>query len=201
MRDAGGLGERRDRGGGDRPAGEGLAARIPGLVVALAGAGLLAWSLWSGSRPVEGLERGGVEWLVPESGAGEGGSARPGGDGAASAGTGLAAREGSAGAVETARAVARDASTEQGAGDAGRGAAEGGGADAEGGGALRIDINVANAAQFELLPDIGPTLARRIADDRAANGPFRAPEDLMRVRGIGPKTLEKIRGLIVCGGG
>ena len=57
----------------------------------------------------------------------------------------------------------------------------------------RIDINTASAAELELLPGIGPTLAERITDFRARSGPFRNIESLQRVRGIGPKTVEKIR--------
>jgi competence protein ComEA len=43
------------------------------------------------------------------------------------------------------------------------------------------------------LPGIGPELAQRIVADRQARGPFRRVEDLRRVRGIGPKTLERMR--------
>jgi len=43
------------------------------------------------------------------------------------------------------------------------------------------------------LPGLGKTLAGRILADRQANGPFHDLEDLVRVSGIGPKTLEKIR--------
>jgi len=57
----------------------------------------------------------------------------------------------------------------------------------------RIDVNTASAAELELLPGIGPTLARRITDFRDRSGPFRTIESLQRVRGIGPKTVEKIR--------
>jgi competence protein ComEA len=56
-----------------------------------------------------------------------------------------------------------------------------------------INVNKATAAELELLPGIGPALAARIIDYRQARGPFRAIEDLTNVRGIGPKTLEKIR--------
>lgn len=56
-----------------------------------------------------------------------------------------------------------------------------------------LNINTASAAELEALPGIGPALAGRIIDDRAANGPFRTVDDLDRVRGIGPKTLERLR--------
>lgn len=59
--------------------------------------------------------------------------------------------------------------------------------------ATRIDLNTATAAELDLLPRIGPALARRILDDRAEHGPFRAFDELGRVKGIGPRTLERLR--------
>lgn len=58
-----------------------------------------------------------------------------------------------------------------------------------------IDLNSAPPAELELLPRIGPALAARIVEDRQARGPYRSLEDLDRVRGIGPLTIEKLRGL------
>lgn len=58
---------------------------------------------------------------------------------------------------------------------------------------LRIDLNTASAAELELLPGIGPTLAARILFDRQQHGAFSSIEDLDRVRGIGEKMIEKIR--------
>jgi len=58
-----------------------------------------------------------------------------------------------------------------------------------------IDINTATPAQLEQLPRIGPTLAQRIVDDRDANGPFGSLDELTRVRGIGEKTVDGLRGL------
>jgi len=56
-----------------------------------------------------------------------------------------------------------------------------------------IDIDRASADVLERLPGIGPGLAARIAADREQRGPFRTPDGLLRVRGIGPRTLAKIR--------
>jgi competence protein ComEA len=55
----------------------------------------------------------------------------------------------------------------------------------------RIDINAASWPELTQLDGIGPSLAKRIVDDREENGPFASVNDLQRVSGIGPKTLEK----------
>jgi competence protein ComEA len=60
----------------------------------------------------------------------------------------------------------------------------------------RIDINRASWVEFAQLPRIGRTLAERIVEDRERNGPFESIEDLQRVRGIGAKTIERIRPLL-----
>jgi competence protein ComEA len=51
----------------------------------------------------------------------------------------------------------------------------------------RLDINRADADALRTLPGIGPVLARQIVAFRAAHGPFRDSEDLLRVPGIGAK--------------
>jgi competence protein ComEA len=57
----------------------------------------------------------------------------------------------------------------------------------------RININTATAAQLDLLPGVGPSIARRIIDHRRKNGLFRKPEDLIEVEGISEKTFERMR--------
>lgn len=59
-----------------------------------------------------------------------------------------------------------------------------------------ININAAASAELELLPRIGPVMAQRIIEDRETNGPYKDLADLERVRGIGPKTAEKLEPLI-----
>jgi competence protein ComEA len=59
--------------------------------------------------------------------------------------------------------------------------------------ALIVNINRADAAELELLPGIGPALAQRIVEHRARHGRFRRIDDLVAVKGIGPRTLERIR--------
>ncbi len=57
----------------------------------------------------------------------------------------------------------------------------------------RLDPNRASAAELDRLPGVGTSLADALVRSREADGPFRAPEDLLRVRGIGPSLLGKIR--------
>jgi competence protein ComEA len=57
----------------------------------------------------------------------------------------------------------------------------------------RLDVNRATWVEWSQLDGIGETLARRIVADRDAHGPFRSLEDLSRVKGIGPRTLDKMR--------
>lgn len=55
-----------------------------------------------------------------------------------------------------------------------------------------LNVNTAPVEDLQRLPGVGPVLARNIAAARAER-PFRSLADLDRVKGIGPKTLEKIR--------
>jgi competence protein ComEA len=60
-----------------------------------------------------------------------------------------------------------------------------------------LDLNTASPAELEALPGIGPALAKAIVAERAAGGPFRSLEDLRRrVRGVGPRVLEALRGRV-----
>jgi competence protein ComEA len=64
-----------------------------------------------------------------------------------------------------------------------------------------VDVNRADAQALEALPGIGPALARRILESRQRDGPFRTPDDLLRVRGIGPAVLARLKPLVRLGGG
>ncbi len=55
-----------------------------------------------------------------------------------------------------------------------------------------VRINEADADELISLPGVGETLARAILDERERNGPFRFPEDIMAVKGIGPAKLAQI---------
>jgi competence protein ComEA len=56
-----------------------------------------------------------------------------------------------------------------------------------------VDVNSAPWPELSQLPEIGETLARRIVESRERDGPYRSIEDLRRVEGIGPRTLDTIR--------
>ncbi|WP_446831878.1 ComEA family DNA-binding protein [Candidatus Foliamicus sp.] len=55
-----------------------------------------------------------------------------------------------------------------------------------------VNVNKADAETIAMeLQGIGPAKARAIVEYRESNGPFEAVEDLLKVRGIGPKVLEE----------
>ena len=59
-----------------------------------------------------------------------------------------------------------------------------------------VNINTATANELETLPGIGPVTAQRIIDYRKQAGNFSTVEDIMKVKSIGPKKLEKLRQFI-----
>jgi competence protein ComEA len=59
-----------------------------------------------------------------------------------------------------------------------------------------IDLNRASARDLQLLPGIGPKLAARVTRNRRQAGPFENVEDMARVRGIGPKTIARLKSLV-----
>lgn len=65
-------------------------------------------------------------------------------------------------------------------------------------GDLLLDINTAEIGELIRLPGVGPTLARRVLEERGVK-PFSSVDDLMRVPGIGPKTFAKIKPMIKVG--
>lgn len=56
----------------------------------------------------------------------------------------------------------------------------------------QIDVNEATAAELELLPGVGPSLAKRLLATRMQRGRFRTAADLLEVKGVGQKTLSKL---------
>lgn len=64
----------------------------------------------------------------------------------------------------------------------------------------RVNVNTADTAQLALLPRVGPSVAQRIVDFRKENGPFKSPEDLMLVQGIGEKTFQLLKPYVAVSG-
>jgi competence ComEA-like helix-hairpin-helix protein len=58
---------------------------------------------------------------------------------------------------------------------------------------FRVEINSATWVEWLQLEGIGPSLAHRIVAYRRLNGPFQTIEEVGRVPGIGPATLDRIR--------
>jgi competence protein ComEA len=57
-----------------------------------------------------------------------------------------------------------------------------------------VNVNTATAAQLDAgVKGIGPAMAQRIVDYRTAHGPYASLDELDNVKGIGVKTLEKLK--------
>ena len=56
-----------------------------------------------------------------------------------------------------------------------------------------VNINSASKGELDALPGIGEVLAQRIIDYRSANGPFQSVDELIKIKGIGEKTLAKLK--------
>lgn len=59
--------------------------------------------------------------------------------------------------------------------------------------AFVVDLNSASKAELANLPRVGEKLAERIVERREELGGFRSVDDLLGVKGIGEKTLDKMR--------
>ncbi len=64
-----------------------------------------------------------------------------------------------------------------------------------------VNINTADLATLDLLPGIGPVIAKKIIDYRTTHGFFRKASDLLNVSGIGEKKLQRLKGLVTVAGG
>ncbi len=58
---------------------------------------------------------------------------------------------------------------------------------------VRVDLNRAGVRELDALPGVGPVIAGRIVQQRARYGPFEGLDDLLAVRGVGPRLLERLR--------
>src|SRR5712675_1992814 len=56
-----------------------------------------------------------------------------------------------------------------------------------------ININTANSHELHQVPGIGPATAEKILQMRKSYGAFKSVDDLLSIRGIGKKRLEKMR--------
>lgn len=62
-----------------------------------------------------------------------------------------------------------------------------------------ININTAGSADLQQVPGIGPSTAQKILDTRKSYGSFKTVDDLLAIKGIGPKKLEKMRKYLTVG--
>src|SRR6266849_415152 len=62
-----------------------------------------------------------------------------------------------------------------------------------------INLNSATSEELQEVPGIGPATADKILQMRKSYGPFKSVDDLLAIRGIGPKRLEKMRKYLVAG--
>jgi competence protein ComEA len=63
-----------------------------------------------------------------------------------------------------------------------------------------VDLNTADLDALTTVPGIGPALAQRIIEYRKEHGPFKKVEDLLNVRGIGERSLARIKDRVTVGG-
>lgn len=63
-----------------------------------------------------------------------------------------------------------------------------------------VNVNTATAAELQLLPHIGPSVAAKIIEHREKNGNFKTLDDLMLVRGIGVSTFELLKPYVALSG-
>ena len=62
---------------------------------------------------------------------------------------------------------------------------------------FQVDVNKADWPELIQLPGLGEVLAKRVLADRVDNGPYHDVDELVRVNGIGPRTLEKLRPYLI----
>src|SRR2546425_4857248 len=65
--------------------------------------------------------------------------------------------------------------------------------------ARRVNLNTATSEELQQVPGIGPATAGKILQMRKTYGPFKRVDDLLAIRGLGPKRLEKMRKYLTVG--
>ena len=56
----------------------------------------------------------------------------------------------------------------------------------------KLDLNIVTRRELEAIPGIGPSLASRIVYERTKRGGFRNMKDLLKIQGVGRKTLARL---------
>jgi competence protein ComEA len=64
---------------------------------------------------------------------------------------------------------------------------------------VKININKATVKELTKLKQVGVKVAEKIVEFREKKGPFKNPEDIMKVPGIGPKIFEQNKDIIITG--
>jgi competence protein ComEA len=62
-----------------------------------------------------------------------------------------------------------------------------------------VNINTANTEELQQVPGIGPATAQKILQMRKSYGAFKSVDDLLAIRGLGQKRLEKMRKYLTVG--
>jgi competence ComEA-like helix-hairpin-helix protein len=62
-----------------------------------------------------------------------------------------------------------------------------------------VNLNTATSEQLQQVPGIGPATAGKILQMRKTYGPFKSVDDLLAIRGLGAKRLEKMRRYLTVG--
>jgi competence ComEA-like helix-hairpin-helix protein len=62
-----------------------------------------------------------------------------------------------------------------------------------------VNLNTASSEELQLVPGIGPSTADKILQMRKSYGAFKSVDDLLAIKGIGPKRLEKMRKYLTVG--
>lgn len=62
-----------------------------------------------------------------------------------------------------------------------------------------VNINTATSEELQQVPGIGPATAQKIVQMRKSYGPFKSVDDLLAIRGLGEKRLDKMRKYLTVG--
>lgn len=62
-----------------------------------------------------------------------------------------------------------------------------------------VNINTASSEELQQVPGIGPATAQKILQMRKSYGPFKSVDDLLAIRGLGQKRLDKMRRYLTIG--